>query len=70
MTITIFVEPKCLGRFLEITNVLRTLPIDNEYVFQPKDIRLSEELVSNWLWINMDMAEYLQLKYCSKKLSK
>lgn len=68
MTITLFVEPKSLGSFLEVTKILETLELENNFHFNPLNLTFSETLISNWLWINMDMSEYLKLKYCIGKL--
>lgn len=68
MTITLFVEPNSLGIFLQVTQVLKNLEVDNNYIFTPSDLVFSETLISNYLWITMDMSEYLKLKYCIGKL--
>lgn len=69
MTITLFVEPKSLAIFLEVTNILKDLHIENGYVFQPSDLVFTEGMISNWVWINMDIAEYTKLKYCIGKMN-
>lgn len=69
MTITLFVEPKSLMIFLEVTKILKGLDIDNNYVFRPADIVFTEQMISNWVWINMEIEEYMKLKYCMNKLS-
>ena len=69
MTITLFIEPKSLMIFLEVTKILKGLDIDNNYTFRPADIQFSEQMISNWLWINMEIEEYIKLKYCIGKLS-
>ncbi len=68
MTITLFVKPKSLPIFIEVTKILKDLPIDNEYKFTPTDLLFSEAMISNYLRINIDVAEYLKLKYCIGKL--
>lgn len=68
MTITLFVSPESLMVFLQVTKILRTLPIENDYVFTPGDLHYSEAMISNYVWINMDIEEYLKLKYCMGKL--
>lgn len=70
MTITLFVEPKSLNLFLEITTILQGLDLYNNYHFQPSDIVFSEAMISNFIWINMEVKEYLKLKYCINKLTK
>lgn len=70
MTITLFVEPKSLQIFLEVTNILKGLEINNNYVFSPSDLVFSEQMISNWIWINMDIDEYLKLIYCMNKYKK
>lgn len=69
MTITLFVEPKSLAIFLEVTKILKGLEIENNYHFSPSDLVFREEMISNWVWINMEIEEYLKLKYCIGKLS-
>lgn len=69
MTITIFVEPKSLAIFLEVTKILKGLELDNDYKFQPHDIAYSEAMISNWIWINMEIEEWAKFKYCIQKLS-
>jgi len=68
MTITVFVEPKSLTIFLEVTKILKDLTINNTYIFNPSDLVFTEAMISNWIWINMEIEEYLKLKYCIGKL--
>lgn len=68
MTITLFVERKSLQRFLEITKILSSLNIENDYVFSPNDLIFELTTVSNWVRINMETDEYLKLNYCILKL--
>jgi hypothetical protein len=69
MTITLFIEPKSFASFVRVTEVLEDLDIENCYVFTPSDLVFSESMISNWIWVNMDVKEYLKLKYCIGKLS-
>lgn len=69
MTITLFVEPKSLSIFIQVMKVLSELDVENNYVFSPNDLVFSEAMISNWIWLNIDVAEYLKLKYCIGKLS-
>jgi hypothetical protein len=69
MTITLFVEPKSLRIFLEVTKILEDLPLENDYVFNPNDLVFSEGMISDWVWINMEIIQYMKLKYCIGKLS-
>lgn len=70
MTITLFVEPKGLNTFIQVCKILESLDIDNNYVFTPSDFQFSEQMISNWVWINMNIAEYFKLKYCINKLKR
>lgn len=70
MTITLFVEPSSLNVFLEITKRLKLLPMENSYRFTPSDFTFTEQMISNWIWINMDVEEYLKLKYCIRNNTK
>lgn len=69
MTITLFVKPDALAIFLEVTKILKDLPLENDYKFQPSDLQFTEQMISNYCWINMDITEYMKLKYCIGKLS-
>jgi len=69
MTITLFVEPKSLMIFIEVTKILKKLPLENDYVFTPSDLVFGEGMISNYVWINMEIEEYLKLKYCIGKLT-
>ncbi len=68
-TITLFVEPKSLTIFITVLKVLEDLPLENNYSFNPKDLIFKEEMISNWIWLNVPINEYLKLKYCINKLS-
>lgn len=68
MTITLFVEPKSLVKFVEIIKILESLNLDNDYVFNPNDITFSEAMISNWIWLNVPLENYVKLKYCIRKL--
>jgi hypothetical protein len=68
MTITLFVEPESLPIFLEVTRTLQDKPIVNDYIFNPNDLIFSEAMISNWVWINMDILQYRKLKYCMGEL--
>ena len=63
MKITIFVEPTSLADFVRITSILERLEIDNSYEFEYENLYFSEEMISNWTWITMDISEYLKLKH-------
>ncbi len=69
MTITLFVEPKSLAIFLQITKILKGLDLENDYRFNPCDLIFTNQMISNYIWINMDIDEYMKLKYCISKLS-
>ena len=69
MTITLFVEPKSLSIFIQVTKILKQLDLENNYKFNPGDLIFSESMISNWWWINMEIDEYLKLKYCIGKQS-
>lgn len=61
-TITVFVEPDSLMYFLEVLNTLSGLPIDTNYVFNPKDLVFNEGTISNWIRVNIPVEDYLKLK--------
>lgn len=68
-TITLFVEPKSFTVFVEVLKKLENLPLENDYYFNTKDLIFREEMISNWIWLNVPIDEYLKLKYCINKLS-
>jgi hypothetical protein len=68
MTITLFVEPKSFAKFVEVNKILQFLDLDNDYVFAPTDLIFTEQMISNWIWINMPVEDYMKLKYCIGKL--
>ena len=70
MTITLFVEPESFSHFVEVTDVLKKLPIENDYVFYPEGLKFTNKMISNYIWINIEVEEYLKLKYAMCKLSK
>ena len=70
MTITIFIDPKSIHSFIQVTKILQGLEIENNYRFNPSDIIYSEQMISNYIWINMDVTEYYKFKYCYSKLKK
>ena len=70
MTITLFVEPKSLQKFIQILTILKGLELKNDYLFIPSDLIFSEAMISNWVWINVEIQEYLKLKYYMDKLKK
>lgn len=69
ITITIFVEPKCLTYFLEVLNITNGLTIENDvnFTFQPSDITHSTSMISNWLFINIPIDKYLIFQYYWRK---
>lgn len=69
MTITLFIKPESLAIFLEVCKILKDLPLENNYVFQPSDITFSEAMISNYIWLNIEVMEYLKLKYCIRSLT-
>ena len=63
MKITIFVSPKSLAYFITITSILKGLRTDTIYKFNPLDLVFSEAMISDWIWVTMDIDEYFNLKY-------
>lgn len=69
MTITIFVSPKTFKNFINITTVLRGLPPENNFKFNPNEIEFSEKFNPEWIWVNMEVGDYMGLKYKTLKMS-
>ena len=68
-TITLFVQPESIAIFLEVLNILEDLPLQNTYTFNPKDLIFKQEMISNWIWLNIPIDQYLKLKYKISSLS-
>ena len=68
-TITLFVQPESIVIFLEVLNILENLPLQNNYTFNPKDLIFKQEMISNWIWLNIPIDQYLKLKYKISSLS-
>ena len=49
--------------------ILEQCELENDYIFTPSDLIFTEGMISNWIWVNMDIDEYLKLKYCISKLT-
>lgn len=69
-TITIFVKPDSLVILMEVLKILENLDINNDYVFNPKDIIFSEKFNSEWVQVNIPLDEYLKFKFCYNKYYK
>lgn len=69
-TITLFVNPKDLPYFLQVLKILDHLEIDNNYTFNPLDLDIRQEMVSNFVWFNIDINLYLKFWHKYKSLSK
>jgi hypothetical protein len=67
MKITIFVSPKSLAYFITITSILKGLRTDTIYKFNPLDLVFSEAMISDWIWVTMEIEEFIKLKYCMEK---
>jgi len=68
MTITIFVEPSSLQDLIVVCTMLETLPLDNEYKFDKRNLVFSETQITGYMQINLDIKLYLKLMYCINKL--
>ena len=62
-TITLFVQPKDLPYFLQVLKILDHLEIDNNYTFNPLDLDVRQEMISNFVWFNIDINLYLKFWY-------
>ena len=69
-TITLFVKPEDLTTLLRILKILSVLDIDNNYTFQPKDITFSQAMISNYIWLNIDIELYMKFIYKYRQLNK
>lgn len=68
MTITLFVKPESLNYFLAVTQILQNLDIKNNYQFKPSELIFKETFDPDFLMINMEVHQYLKLKYCIANL--
>ena len=67
-TITLFILPNSLLKFIEVIKVLDDLPIENDYVFNPIDIAYSENFSSACNQVNVPIELYLKFRYSYNKL--
>lgn len=70
MTITLFVKPDSFLVFAEVVGILKNLEWDNNYTFNPTDLVYSESMIPDWIWVNLEVTEYMKLRYCIIKLIK
>jgi len=68
MTITLFVNPESFVKFVEVTEILSHLELNNSYEFNPSELSFTEKYHSDWCIVNMPIKDYLKLKYCIDKL--
>lgn len=70
VTITLFIKPDGLLKFLEVLKVLNDLPLENDYVFNTIDIEYSESFTSTHTQVNVPVDLYLSFRYSYNKLNK
>ena len=58
VTITIFVEPDSFKPLVEVLKILEGLGLETNYRFQPLDIKYSEAMISNWMFVNVPVKLY------------
>lgn len=68
VTITLFIKPDSLFKFIEVIKVLDSLPLENTYVFNPVDIEYSEIPVPSFNQVNVPVELYLKFRYSYNKL--
>ena len=61
MTITLFVEPKSFALFISEIMTLKALPMENNYKIDPSKLHYSEEMISSYKWVNVEVQEYIKL---------
>ena len=59
-TITIFVSPESEIHFFQYLKVISELPIENNYTWRTQDINISKGMISNWVWVNLDIDTYIK----------
>jgi len=67
MTITLFVNPEKLTKFLFIAELLSGVSIESNYNFDVTDLDFSETFNPDATLINLSVEEYLKLKYFKEK---
>ncbi|MBK7362629.1 MAG: hypothetical protein IPJ01_10075 [Micavibrio sp.] len=68
VTITLFIKPDGLLKFLEVLKVLDNLPLENTYAFNPVDIEYLEIPVPSFNQVNVPVELYLKFRYSYNKL--
>lgn len=70
MKVILYIKPEDVMYFLEVVKVLSEMEdVDNDYVFNPKDIAYSEATISNWTQVILDVEDYIMFKLCYSRLS-
>ena len=60
ITVTIWVSPETEVHFFQYLKIISDLPIENTYIWRVKDIQISKGMISNWIWVNLDIETYLK----------
>jgi len=59
-TITIWVSPKTEIDFLQYLKIISDLPFESNYTWKVKDVEVSKAMISDWVWVNLDIETYLK----------
>jgi hypothetical protein len=65
-TVTIWVSPDTEIHFFQYLKIISDLPIENPYTWRVKDISISKSMISNWVWVNLDVETYTKFIYSYK----
>lgn len=63
ITITLWVKPEDEMYFLQLIQIIDNLPIENEYKWNPLDVRVAKSLISNWRQFNLSLDLYLKFTH-------
>ena len=70
MTITLFILPRTLGAFIKEMLILKGLSIYNDYKVDPSQFVYSESMISDYVWVNIEVEEYVKLTDCINRFKK
>lgn len=66
ITITLWVNHGDEIYFYHILKVIDSLPIDNKYTWRPNDIKISKNMKSDWVCVNIPLDLYLKFIHSFK----
>ena len=70
MNIPIYVEPSDFAYFLQVSKILQSISIENDFTFNVGDITWEETFNSNFIHVSMDVNTYLKWRVAYERNKK